>query len=258
MDQPIIQIQELNKTYGKLHVLRNLNLDVYLGQRVALIGPSGSGKSTVLRMIMGLDKPDSGIIKINGERLWQMQSSQGHWVPASNRHVRNVRKNVGMVFQHFNLFPHRTVLENVTEAPIYSLGRSREEATESSLKYLSMVGLRSKIDSYPAHLSGGQKQRVAIARALAMEPKVMLFDEVTSALDPELTGEVLSVLRDLATQRDVTMILVTHEMDFASEISDRVCFFSQGSIIEDGTPDEVLRNPKNERTQQFLSAVINQ
>lgn len=255
MSSPIIHIEKLNMSYGNLHVLRDLNLDIQSGERIALIGPSGSGKSTVLRMLMGLEKPDSGIVEICGQRLWQMHH-RGQWEPASMEHVRSVRANVGMVFQHFNLFPHRTVLENVTEAPIYALGRPKKETIAKAKSYLKMVGLEAKFDQYPARLSGGQKQRVAIARALAMEPKVMLFDEVTSALDPELTGEVLNVLRDLATKRDVTMILVTHEMDFAAEVADRVCFFSKGQIVEDGSPEQVLKAPRQERTQQFLSSVL--
>jgi polar amino acid transport system ATP-binding protein len=222
---------------------------------VALIGPSGSGKSTILRILMTLEKVDRGEVWVDGMRVWRRQRN-GREVPADEAHLRRVRTQVGMVFQHFNLFPHMTVLRNVTEAPRRVLGLSRDEARRRAEEFLSMVGLADKADSYPARLSGGQQQRVAIARALAMDPKVMLFDEITSGLDPELVGEVLDVLRKLAAGGRMTMLIVTHQMHFAREIADRVLFLDGGRIVEEGPPREIFTQPRNERTRTFLRRVL--
>ncbi len=255
MSEPIIRVRALEKRYGDLPVLRKLDLDIAPGEKAAIIGPSGSGKSTLLRLLMTLEKPSGGTIEICGDKLWQ-ETRNGKEVPASTKHVRKVRMNVGMVFQHFNLFPHMTALQNVTLAPTQVLGLDKAATTALGMELLEKVGLGDKVDARPAQLSGGQKQRVAIARAMAMHPKIMLFDEVTSALDPELVGEVLSVLRDLAHERDMTMLLVTHEMRFAREIADRVLFFDEGVILEEGPPDTIFTAPANERTQQFLRSVL--
>src|SRR4029079_3406108 len=211
----------------------------------------GSGKTTVLRMLMTLEPINGGGIRVGGEPLTH-EERNGQLVPASAAHVRRVRAKIGMVFQSFNLFPHMTALENCIEAPVTVLGLSKQEATERGAALLAMVGLADKQGHYPAQLSGGQQQRVAIARACAMRPKIMLFDEVTSALDPELVGEVLNVIRRLGEEHDLTMLMVTHQMGFAREFSDRVCFFYQGKIAEQGPPAELFGNPKNERTRQFL------
>jgi polar amino acid transport system ATP-binding protein len=253
--QPIVRLREVRKSFGELQVLRDLNLDIPAGQKVALIGPSGSGKSTILRIIMTLEEVDSGRVEIAGNSIWTMVRN-GAEVPADRNHLRQVRANVGMVFQHFNLFPHMNVLRNVTEAPIHVLGLPRDEAKRRALELLELVGLTDKVDAYPAQLSGGQKQRVAIARALAMRPKIMLFDEVTSALDPELVGEVLNVLRMLAYETEMTMLIVTHEIRFAQEIADRVVFMEEGRIVEDDVPKVIFSNPKHERTREFLKAVL--
>jgi polar amino acid transport system ATP-binding protein len=253
--QPIVRLRDVRKSFGELQVLRDLNLDVRAGQKVALIGPSGSGKSTILRIIMTLEGIDSGRVEIAGNSIWTMVRN-GAEVPADGNHLRQVRANVGMVFQHFNLFPHMNVLRNVTEAPIHVLGLPRDEAKRRATELLELVGLTEKVDAYPAQLSGGQKQRVAIARALAMRPKIMLFDEVTSALDPELVGEVLSVLRTLAYETEMTMLIVTHEIRFAQEIADRVVFMEGGRVVEDDVPEVIFSNPKHERTREFLNAVL--
>jgi polar amino acid transport system ATP-binding protein len=243
------------KTYGDVPCIQGIDLDVAPMEKVSIIGPSGSGKSTLLRLMMTLEKPTSGEIEIDGDSLWQMRKN-GKTMPANRKHVRAVRGKVGMVFQHFNLFPHMTVLRNVTVAPRHVLNVSRNEVDEHARILLDKVGLADKADAFPGQLSGGQKQRVAIARALIMQPKVMLFDEVTSALDPELVGEVLTVLRDLAHQDDTTMILVTHEMRFAQEISDRVVFIDHGNVVEEGSPDRIFTDPSEERTREFLKAVL--
>jgi polar amino acid transport system ATP-binding protein len=222
---------------------------------VAIIGPSGSGKTTVLRMLMTLEEIDKGVIWVEGEPLTHMRKGD-QLVRADRRHIRRVRAKIGMVFQHFNLFPHMSAVKNCMEAPMTVLGLSKAEAFERAERLLNLVGLGDKLDHYPGQLSGGQKQRVAIARACAMRPKIMLFDEVTSALDPELVGEVLSVIRQLGEDHNLTMLMVTHQMGFAREFADRVCFFYGGKIAEQGAPDEIFGNPKNERTQQFLSAVL--
>ncbi|MBX6321719.1 MAG: ectoine/hydroxyectoine ABC transporter ATP-binding protein EhuA [Rhodospirillaceae bacterium] len=251
----MVRFEHVMKRYGPLVVLDDLNLDIAPNEKVAIIGPSGSGKTTVLRMLMTLECIDGGVIWVDGEPMTHMERD-GRLIPADMRHLRRVRAKVGMVFQQFNLFPHMTALRNCMEAPMTVLGLSRKEAEERAGELLAMVGLADKRDHYPAQLSGGQQQRVAIARALAMRPKVMLFDEVTSALDPELVGEVLNVIRRLGAEHDLTMLMVTHQMGFAREFADRVCFFYQGRIAEEGTPAELFVNPKNERTRQFLRAVL--
>jgi polar amino acid transport system ATP-binding protein len=251
----MVQFRDVTKRYGDLTVLNHLDLDVRNGEKVAIIGPSGSGKSTLLRALMTLEDIDEGVIMVDGEPLTHMPGANGELVRASSRHLRQVRGKVGMVFQSFNLFPHMSTRQNVMEAPVQVLGLSKAEARERAEELLAMVGLEDKLDHYPSQLSGGQQQRVAIARALAMRPKVMLFDEVTSALDPELCGEVLNVIRRLGDAHSLTMLMVTHQMGFAREFADRVCFFNEGRIHEQGTPDALFGNPREERTQEFLSAV---
>lgn len=255
MPQPIVRFTDVTKRYGNLTVLDKLNLDVAPGEKVAIIGPSGSGKSTLLRALMTLECIDEGLIAVDDEPLTHMSTRDGRLVPASASYQRKVRGKIGMVFQSFNLFPHMCALQNVIEAPMQVLGLGRKEATERAEELLAMVGLGEKLRHFPSQLSGGQQQRVAIARALAMRPKVMLFDEVTSALDPELCGEVLGVIRRLGSEHNLTMLMVTHQMGFAREFADRVCFFHQGRIHEQGTPEELFGNPQQERTQAFLSAV---
>jgi len=249
-----VKFSAVTRRYGALTVLNGLDLDVRSGERVSIIGPSGSGKTTLLRVLMGLEPIDEGMIYIGGTPLTH-EMRGGRQVPARPRHLRHMRKNIGMCFQHFNLFPHMTSLENCMEAPIYVLGLSKEEARARCVELLDMVGLADKLDQRPAQLSGGQQQRVAIARALAMRPKVMLFDEVTSALDPEVTGEVTGVIRRLAEEHDLTMIMVTHQMGFAREISDRVCFFYEGRIEEQGPPQQLFGSPEKASTRKFLNAV---
>jgi polar amino acid transport system ATP-binding protein len=252
---PMVHFQGVTKRYGELVVLDELDLDIAANEKVAIIGPSGSGKTTVLRMLMTLERIDGGMIEVEGEPLTHMQKN-GQLVPADERHLRRVRGKIGMVFQHFNLFPHMSALETCMEAPVHVLGLSKKDARERAQDLLAMVGLADTTGHYPSQLSGGQQQRVAIARALAMRPKVMLFDEVTSALDPELVGEVLNVIRALASEHNLTMLMVTHQMGFAKEFADRLCFFYEGKIAEQGAPDDIFSNPANERTQQFLSAVL--
>jgi len=252
--QPMVRFAGVTKRYGSLTVLDALDLEVARNEKVAIIGPSGSGKSTLLRVLMTLDPLSGGLIEVEGEPLTHMRRN-GALVPASERHVREVRRKIGMVFQSFNLFPHMTAIQNTIEAPLRVLGMSKRDANERGRELLSMVGLDDKCNHFPSQLSGGQQQRVAIARALAMRPKVMLFDEVTSALDPELCGEVLNVIRRLGREHDLTMLMVTHQMGFAKEFADRVCFFSQGKIIEQAAPQQFFGAPQHERTQQFLRAV---
>nr|CAD6425622.1 amino acid ABC transporter ATPase/permease [Rhizobium sp. Q54] len=253
-ETPIIEFSDVTKRFGVLTVLDNFNFSVAKGEKVTLIGPSGSGKSTVLRILMTLEPFQEGRLTLDGISYHE-PGGRGRFT-ASEKHLRKIRNHVGMVFQSFNLFPHMTVLRNVVEAPVRVLGMQREEAEMRAIDLLQMVGLADKKDHYPAQLSGGQQQRVAIARALAMRPRVLLFDEPTSALDPQLVGEVLSVIRGLAHEHDLTMLLVTHEMRFAREVSDRVCFFDKGRICEQGAPDEIFGQPKNERTREFLSSVL--
>lgn len=255
MNKPMVRFENVTKRYGPLTVLNELNLDIARNEKVCIVGPSGSGKTTVLRMLMTLERINEGVIWVDGEPLTHMEKN-GRIVPANERHVRRVRGKIGMVFQHFNLFPHMTALENCMAAPISVLGLAENEAEARATELLGMVGLGDKKNHFPIQLSGGQKQRVAIARALAMRPKVMLFDEVTSALDPELVGEVLNVIRNLGAEHDLTMLMVTHQMGFAKEFSDRVCFFHGGKIVEQGPPNQLFGDPQNERTRQFLSAVL--
>ena len=240
----MIELVDVQKSFGANHVIRGFSASVTKGEVVCIIGPSGSGKSTILRCINGLEAYDGGTIDIEGMR-----------VDRRDRSIREIRMQVSMVFQRFNLFPHRTTLENVTEGPIYVKAEPREEAERRGSDLLARVGLADKANAYPASLSGGQQQRVAIARALAMAPKAILFDEPTSSLDPELVGEVLGVMRSLA-EDGMTMIVVTHEMGFAREVADRVLFLDQGVIAEQGPARELLTNPRNPRTQDFLKRVL--
>lgn len=249
--EQIVKYRNVTKSFGDFHVLKGINLDIYSGEKVAIIGPSGSGKTTIIRMLMTLEEPTSGDIIVDGKNLWKMKRN-GTSIPANEKHISELRGNIGMVFQHFNLFPHMTILENCMVAPIHVKKEDKKEVQERSIQMLERVGLGNKLDFYPSQLSGGQKQRVAMARALVMRPKIMLFDEVTSALDPELVGEVLEVIRDIAHNDDMAMILVTHEMDFALDVADKVLFLDQGVIIEQGTASEVLEHSKNERVQEFL------
>lgn len=255
MTHPMVRFHQVSKRYGPLTVLDRLDLDVAAGEKVAIIGPSGSGKSTLLRVLMMLDDIDDGTIEVDG-KLITHQSRNGSLLPASEASKREARNQIGMVFQNFNLFPHMTALQNTMIAPVKSLGLSRQEAEARGRALLDRVGLADKLDHYPSQLSGGQQQRVAIARALAMRPKVMLFDEVTSALDPELCGEVLGVIRRLGEEHQLTMLMVTHQMGFAKEFADRVCFFSEGKIAEQGPPQQLFGESKQERTRQFLNAVM--
>ncbi|MBI4206103.1 MAG: ectoine/hydroxyectoine ABC transporter ATP-binding protein EhuA [Betaproteobacteria bacterium] len=252
---PIIRLRGVHKAYGELAVLRGIDLEVPAGQTVSVIGPSGSGKSTLLRLLMTLDRPDQGVLEIDGESPWTMEKN-GSQQPADERHLRQVRGKVGMVFQHFNLFPHMSALHNVMEALLRVLRLPRTEAEARARERLSAVGLADKADAYPAHLSGGQKQRVAIARALAMQPKVMLFDEITSALDPELVGGILALLHEMSSKRTMTMVIVTHHMRFAESCSDRVVFFDEGVIVEDGAPKAIFHEPRHERTRRFVDAIL--
>ncbi|MFF1675896.1 ectoine/hydroxyectoine ABC transporter ATP-binding protein EhuA [Streptomyces sp. NPDC058256] len=242
----LIRFDRVTKRFGDNTVLDGLDFTVDSGKHVTLIGPSGSGKTTILRMLMTLTQPDEGTIAVAGERLF----------PAGEKEVREVRKKIGMVFQQFNLFPNMKVLRNITEAPVTVLGLSRDEAEARARELLDLVGLADKCDAYPSQLSGGQQQRVAIARALAMRPQVLLLDEVTSALDPELVAGVLDVLRDIARTTDITMLCVTHEMNFARDISDQVLMFDSGRVIESGPPEKIFSDPGQERTREFLSAVL--
>ena len=255
-EQAIIRFDKVVKRFGDITVLDELDFHVNQGEKVTIIGPSGSGKSTVLRILMTLEGIDSGVIHVAGKPLWH-EECDGNLVPASEAHLRLMRKEMGMVFQQFNLFPHMTVRRNVTEAPVHVLKLSKKEAGERADEYLELVGLGEHADKYPSQLSGGQQQRVAIARALAMRPRIMLFDEPTSALDPELVGEVLNVIQRLAQKHDLTMLLVTHEMQFAKQISDRICFFDKGRMVEEGPPEQLFGEPKEARTREFLDAFLN-
>src|SRR5690606_3683190 len=255
MAAPIIRIDNITKRYGALTVLDGLSMEVLPGEKLALIGPSGSGKTTILRILMTLETISDGHIEVDGDQLYHMPKNGG-LVPADDRHLHRMREKIGMVFQHFNLFPHKCVLDNVTLAPMLTKGVAKAAAEKRAMELLDMVGLADKARNMPAQLSGGQKQRVAIARALALSPKIMLFDEVTSALDPELVEEVLNVMRKLASETDMTMLLVTHEMGFAHDFADRILFFDRGKIVEEGKPDEIFRNPRQERTQTFLRKII--
>ena len=219
MPEPIVKYEDVHKSFGDVKVLKGIDLEIMPGEKIAVIGPSGSGKTTIIRMLMTLEQPTSGKIIVDGKYLWHMEKN-GKLVPANEKHLREVRGDIGMVFQHFNLFPHMTILENCMTAPIQVQKEDKASAKKRSIEMLEKVGLGDKLDNYPNQLSGGQKQRVAMARALVMRPKIMLFDEVTSALDPELVEEVLEVIRDLAEDGEMAMVLVTHEMEFALDIAD--------------------------------------
>ena len=240
----MIEVKHLKISFGDLQVIKDLSITVNKGEKVVVIGPSGSGKSTFLRCLNRLETPDSGTITFEGKSLTDKKAD-----------IDSIRQKMGMVFQHFNLFPHLTVMENITLAPVTLKLKTKEEAQEEAIRLLKTVGLEDKADVYPSTLSGGQKQRIAIVRTLAMNPDVILFDEPTSALDPEMVGEVLNVIKSLAKQ-GMTMIVVTHEMGFAKEVADRVVFMDGGYIAEEGTPDEIFNHPKSERLKQFLNAVL--
>ncbi|PRY78022.1 ectoine/hydroxyectoine ABC transporter ATP-binding protein EhuA [Alkalibacterium olivapovliticus] len=252
MSEPIVKYNNVTKYFDDLMVLDGIDFEIQPGEKVALVGPSGSGKTTFARLLMTLEEITDGTIEVEGDYLWHEEDSNGELKPASTEHLRKVRSNIGMVFQHFHLFPHMTVLENIIEAPVTVKGIDKKEAIKDGKEMLEKVGLSDKADTYPAQLSGGQKQRVAIARALVMKPKVLIFDEPTSALDPELVGEVLDVIKDIANQGETSMLLITHEMDFAREVADRIAFFDAGKIVEDGPPSEILYNPQAPRLKEFL------
>lgn len=240
----MIKVSDLHKSFGKLEVLKGIDENIEKGEKIVVIGPSGSGKSTFLRCLNLLETPTSGQIWFDGQCITDKKTD-----------INRVRRSMGMVFQHFNLFNNKTVLGNITLAPIQLKLMNKEEANENALRLLDRIGLRDKADAYPSMLSGGQKQRIAIVRSLAMNPKVMLFDEPTSALDPEMVGEVLNVMKELA-EEGMTMVVVTHEMGFARNVADRIVFMADGQIIEEGTPEHFFTNPKNERVRQFLSKIV--
>ena len=248
----LLEASGIGKDFGETHVLKDISLTLEQGEALAIIGSSGSGKTTLLRCLNFLERPDTGVIKVNGETMWDAAD------PATQREseIRKKRLHFGLVFQNFNLFPHFSVLRNITEAPMCVLGKSRAEAEATAMELLGKMGLESKAHEYPCNLSGGQQQRVSIARALALNPEMLFFDEPTSALDPELTGEILKVIRSLAEEQ-MTMVIVTHEMAFAKQVSDRVIFMDGGVIIENGTPEEVFEQSQNERTRQFLQRYNN-
>jgi polar amino acid transport system ATP-binding protein len=254
MSEVVMHAHEVHKRFGRLEVLKGVSLDVVKGETVCIIGPSGSGKTTFLRCINHLEKIDSGRIEVNGHLIGYRERN-GRLVEDSERNIARRRTEIGMVFQRFNLFPHKTALENVTEAPVHVLGQKKDQATGFAKALLERVGLADKVDTYPGKLSGGQQQRVAIARALAMGPSLMLFDEPTSALDPEVTGEVLSVMEELA-RAGTTMIVVTHEMGFARKAANRVVMMDDGMIIEEGPPEHFFLESTHERTKQFLSKIL--
>jgi general L-amino acid transport system ATP-binding protein len=245
MAEAIIRMQDVNKWYGQFHVLRNINLNVEPGERIVICGPSGSGKSTMIRCINRLEEHQQGQIVVDGTELTN-----------DLKNIETIRRDVGMVFQHFNLFPHLTVLENLTLGPVWVLKKSKAEAEATAMKYLERVRIPDQAKKFPGQLSGGQQQRVAIARSLCMNPKVMLFDEPTSALDPEMVKEVLDVMVTLAQESGMTMLCVTHEMGFARKVANRVIFMDRGEIIEQNTPDAFFDNPQNERTKLFLSQIL--
>ncbi|PVA09946.1 peptide ABC transporter ATP-binding protein [Pelagivirga sediminicola] len=245
--KPIVRMEKLNKHFGTLHVLKDVDLAVTPGEVVVIIGASGSGKSTLIRCINGLEEFQSGHLDVDGKELLPNGKA--------SKALQQIRTEVGMVFQQFNLFPHMTVLDNVTLAPMKVRGASRDEAQQTARRLLERVGISDQAEKHPTQLSGGQQQRVALARALAMEPRLMLFDEPTSALDPEMIGEVLDAMRELARE-GMTMVIVTHEMTFAREVADRVIYIHKGEIVEQGKPEAVFDNPQNERTQSFLARVL--
>lgn len=251
----MIDIKELKKSFGENHVLKGINLEVSKGETVVILGPSGSGKSTLLRCVNYLETFEGGSIVVDGQSIGKKEVN-GKIVDISQPELNKLRQEIGMVFQSFNLFHHKTVLQNIMMAPITLKGMSKDEAHQVAMDLLKKVGLEEKANQYPASLSGGQKQRVAIARALAMSPKVMLFDEPTSSLDPETVDEVLQVMKKLASE-GMTMVVVTHEMSFARDVADRVVIMDGGYVIEEGSPDIIFTNPKQERTQTFLSKILN-
>jgi len=251
----IIRFDKVVKRFGDNTVLDGMEFSVAKGERVTLIGPSGSGKTTILRLLMTLEKVTDGVIWVDGAPLTHERKGE-RLVPASEKYLRSARRRIGMVFQQFNLFPNMTVIENIMEAPVSVLAKSKDEARENALAILDKVGMKGFADAHPTTLSGGQQQRVAIARALAMEPDILLLDEVTSALDPELVADVLNVLRDIAETTDITMLIVTHEMHFARDVSHRVMMFDHGVIVEDGPPEKIFNEPDHERTKSFLRAVL--
>jgi polar amino acid transport system ATP-binding protein len=253
--EPMIVFDGVEKRFGDHVVLSELDLTVAPGEHVTLIGPSGSGKTTILRLLMCLESVDKGTISVGGRYLSHVERN-GKLVPADEKHSREVRKRIGMVFQQFNLFPNMTVRGNLIEAPTRVLGLSKDEANARAVELLDLVGLGEKIDAHPAQLSGGQQQRVAIARALAMRPDVLLLDEVTSALDPELVAGVLALLRDIGETTDITILCVTHEMGFARDFAHRVMMFDGGRIIEDAPPEQLFGDPRHERTRTFLRAIV--
>ncbi|WP_301283022.1 MULTISPECIES: amino acid ABC transporter ATP-binding protein [unclassified Halomonas] len=244
---PIVRMRKLHKHFGSLHVLNDIDLEITPGEVVVIIGASGSGKSTLIRCINGLEEFQSGLLEVDGNLLKPLGKS--------TKALQTIRTEVGMVFQQFNLFPHLSVIDNVTLAPIKVRGQRREQATETAKRLLARVGIADQANKYPSQLSGGQQQRVALARALAMEPRLMLFDEPTSALDPEMIGEVLDAMRELAKE-GMTMVIVTHEMGFAREVADRVIFIHKGEIAEQGAPEQLFDAPQHERTQAFLARVL--
>ncbi len=245
----ILEVKHISKTFGDLQVLKDISFNVEEGQVVAIIGPSGSGKSTLLRCVNQLERADSGEITVDG--LHMLQTVDGKAVYAPKKTLRDIRLKIGLVFQNFNLFPHFSVMQNVIEAPMHVLKKSKAEAVKTAEVLLQKMGLETKAKAYPCELSGGQQQRVSIARALALSPQILFFDEPTSALDPELTGEILKVIKELAKEK-MTMVIVTHEMAFARDVANHVIFMDQGYIVEEGTPEEVFSNTQNERTKQFL------
>ncbi len=244
LQEPLIQVKGVKKQYGSTAALKEIDLEIHKGEVVFIIGPSGSGKSTLLRCLNRLEEPTAGEILLEGVNITDKKVN-----------IDEYRQKMGMVFQHFNLFPHMTILKNLTIAPMKLQGKSKEEAVAEAMRLLKRVGLENRADAYPDQLSGGQKQRIAIVRSLCMKPDVMLFDEPTSALDPEMVGEVLSVMRELANEK-MTMVVVTHEMGFAKEVASRVIFMDQGSIVEENAPEELFSNPKSERLKTFLSKVL--
>lgn len=249
---PVVRMQGVRKSFGGVEVLRGLDLSVSRGETVSIIGPSGSGKSTVLRLLMALEPPDGGRIVLDGVDLW----TRADGAPADEAHLRRVRAKIGMVFQHFNLFPHLNVLRNVSLGPELVSGMTRRDAEARAREWLQRVGLGQKLDAYPAELSGGQKQRVGIARAFVMEPELLLLDEITSGLDPELVGGVLAVVDELAEQQNITMLVVTHRMAFARKASDRVLFLDGGVVLEEGPPERIFEDPEQDRTREFLRLVV--
>ncbi|MFF0072262.1 ectoine/hydroxyectoine ABC transporter ATP-binding protein EhuA [Streptomyces sp. NPDC005494] len=254
--EPLVRFEKVVKRYGDHVVLDELDFTVRRGEHVTLIGPSGSGKTTILRLLMTLEKVSDGVIWVDGAPLTHVRTPSGALKPAGDKELRESRKKIGMVFQQFNLFPNMKVLQNITEAPVHVLGMDRDEAEARARELLDMVGLSGKVDAHPSQLSGGQQQRVAIARALAMRPEILLLDEVTSALDPELVAGVLELLSEIARNTDITMLCVTHEMNFARDVSEKVLMFDAGRVVESGSPEKIFTAPEHERTREFLSAVL--